>query len=163
MADDNADKKPEDEVRFELRLAARLTPSTARSAAPVDPVREQRRHIQETGRRLMEPFMEEMMLGMVHDHRTCKDFNMRFKIAKYFLDQCIGSPKPLTEEEKKGADAGTILDVLAAMSAKQGSIEREGRNTPVLEHDKAPQSVEDMSKLLDQFSDNIEDGEIVDG
>lgn len=152
----------DDEVKFELRLAARLNPSKARSAAPVDPERAQRRHIQETGRRLMEPFLEEMMLGMVHDYRTSKDPAHRFKIAKYFMDQVIGSPKPLTEEEKKGADAGTILDVLAAMSSQQSAIERQGRETPVLEHSPEKPVEESFENLLDQFKDTV-DGEIIDG
>lgn len=110
---------------------------------------------------MMEPFLEEMMLGMVHDYRTSKDPGHRFKIAKYFMDQVIGSPKPLTEEEKKGADAGTILDVLAAMSTKQGAIEREGRQTPVIEHKPDASVTERFDSLLDQFNDT-EDGVVID-
>lgn len=155
MADEN-------KVQFELRLAAQLSPSIARKPAPVDPERAQRRHVQETGRRLLEPFLEEAIYSMVHDMRTSKNENHRFKIQKYILDQVIGSPKPLTEEEKKGADAGTILDILAAMSTQQGAIEREGRETPVLEHAPAKGAETDVGTLLDQFRD-AEDGEIIDG
>jgi len=161
MADNDDPKKPkDDEVRFELRLAARLTPSKARSAPPVDPERAARRHVQETGRRLMEPFVEEMVYSMIHDHRTCNDMAHRFKIQKYILDQVLGSPKPLTEEEKKGADAGTILDALAAMSSQQSAIEREGRETPQIEHVPIKDVKSDIGSILDQFADTV-DGEII--
>lgn len=146
---------------FELKLVGRLNagqvaPKTTQSSPDI----ERRRHDQETGRRLANEYAEEMLLINVHIARTSTDEGIRLRATKAVMDRAWGQTKALTEEEKKGADAGSILDVLAAVSSHMSAIEQTPPDAPALEHE--PQSKEDsLEKLLDDL--NAEDAEIIDG
>jgi len=78
---------------------------------------------QEAGRRLSAAYAQEAILKAVSLMRTSTDDSTILKCIKLITDRAWGSPKPLTEEEKKGADGGTILDILASMSAQNKNLE----------------------------------------
>lgn len=121
---------------------------------------EQRRQDQETGRRLACEYAEEALLVNVHVMRTSPDENIKLRAAKNIMDRAWGQTKALTEEEKKGADAGSILDVLAAVSARQGQIERTPPDAPALEHDPASPD-DDLEQLLNDL--DTDDAVLIDG
>lgn len=105
-----------------------------------------RRQDQETGRRLANKYAEEAMLEMVNLMRQTKDENVKIRACKMIMDRAWGQTKPLTEEEKKGADAGSILDILAQVSVTQTQIENEARGHAVA---KQTELIEGESTVLD--------------
>lgn len=145
---------------FELKLVGRLNAGLPASAPKTSPDIERRRQDQETGRRLANEYAEEAFLNTVHVMRTTTDEQVRLRASKQIMDRAWGLTKALTEEEKKGADAGSILDVLAAVSSHMSAIEQTPPDAPAIEH--RPESTDDsLEKLLNDL--NTEDAEIVDG
>lgn len=67
----------------------------------------------------------EALHKQVHIMRHSPDEALQLKAAQAIQDRAWGKAKPLTEEEKKGEDAATILDMLAAISSGQTAIENE--------------------------------------
>lgn len=116
-------------VLIELNLAA----FARQGIRPADPVAEKRREDIETGRRAAQEFAYEALHGMVHLMRTSQDESIKFKAQKEIMDRAWGKSKPLTEEEKQGADAATILDILGAMSREMTSIENEASRPKLIE------------------------------
>lgn len=78
---------------------------------------------QEAGRRLAASYAQEAVLKAVNMMRTSTDDSTILKCIKIITDRAWGTPKPMTEEEKKGADSGSLLDVLAAMSIHNNKLE----------------------------------------
>lgn len=78
---------------------------------------------QEAGRRLMAEYAPEACLKVLNLLRITNDPATILKCAKFITDRAWGTPKPMTEEEKKGADGGSILDVLAAASVHNRNLE----------------------------------------
>lgn len=151
----------DEEVRFQLNLVGRLKPGQVRTAS--DGTLEKRREDRETGRRLANNYAEEMLLRVVTLARTeGQDPNVVLRCAKFVCDRAWGQTKPLTEEEKKGADAGSILDVLAAVSSQMKSIEREPEEAPAIEHTTIDKD-QDVDQLLEQLRQDIDDDQIADG
>lgn len=148
---------------FELKLVGRLNAGLPASRPPTSPDIERKRHDQETGRRLANEYAEEALLTSVHIMRTDPDPSIRLRAANTIMDRAWGKSKPLAEEEKKGADAGSILDVLAAVSTHMSAIEQTPPDAPAIEHQ--PSSPEEsLERLLDDLNaDDAEDAEIVDG
>jgi hypothetical protein len=134
----------DENVRFELKLT-RGGPPTGAQAAPVN---EQRRHDQETGRREANKYAEEALHRVLAIMRQSPDENMVMKCAKMIMDRAWGQTKALTEEEKKGADAGSILDILASVSVTQTQIENEARGHAIKQLD----AIEGESTVLDAES-----------
>lgn len=151
----------DDDVKFELKLIGRLNagqvaPRTQQS----DPDVSHKRHDQERIRKVATQYDEEALLKYVHLMRNSPDERIQLQAADRILNRSIGMAKALSEEEKKGADAGTILDVLAAVSARQGALERRPPDAPAIEHEvKNPD--ENFEKLLDDIQ--AEDAVIIDG
>lgn len=83
---------------------------------------------QEAARRLAGQYGPEMLLKLVSIVRTSSDEKNVIKCIGMLLDRWVGSPKPPTEEEKKGADGGSLLDILAAVSVKNNNLELTIRN-----------------------------------
>lgn len=112
-------------VLFELKLTPNIRGGTAIN--PSSPDTSLRRHDQETGRKLANQYAEEAMLKLVSIMRVTTDENVALRTCKMIMDRAWGQTKALTEEEKKGADAGSILDILASVSITQTQIENEAR------------------------------------
>ena len=172
MADDK--KPPEDgddkPIKFELKLislkgqlrAGQVTSGTQQS----DPDVKHKRHSQEKVRKVADQYTEEALLKYVHLMRTSPDERIQMSAADRILNRAIGMAKPLSEEEKKGADAGSILDVLAAMSAQQSALERQDPEAPALEHNAEDESFERLMSDINAdgaIDDDAEDGELIDG
>lgn len=119
---------------------------------------EHKRHSQERIRKVADQYSEEALLRYVHLMRTSPDERIQMNAADRILNRAIGMAKALSEEEKKGADAGSILDVLAAVSAHQGAIERTPPEAPVIEHNSAGPD-DSFEKLMDEIE--AEDAVIV--
>lgn len=121
------------------------------------------REDRETGRRTAAEYAPEMLLINVHLARTSVDENIILRASKAVMDRAWGNTKPATEEEKKGADAGSILDVLAAMSRQAGIAESRPLDAPAIEHE--PQTPENsLESFLDELNgadDDAEDAELV--
>lgn len=83
---------------------------------------------QEAARRLAGQYGPEMLLRLVNIVRTSTDEKNVIKCIGMLLDRWVGSPKPPTEEEKKGADGGSLLDILAAVSIRNNNLELTIRN-----------------------------------
>lgn len=150
----------DDDVKFELKLIGRLNagqvaPRTQQS----DPDVSHKRHDQERIRKVATQYDEEALLKYVHLMRYSPDERIQLQAADRILNRSIGMAKALSEEEKKGADAGTILDVLAAVSSRQGALERQAPDQPAIEHQANPD--ETFEKLLDDIQ--AEDAVIIDG
>lgn len=151
----------DDDVKFELKLIGRLNagqvaPRTQQSSPDVN----HKRHDQERIRKVATQYDEEALLKYVHLMRTSPDERIQMQAADRILNRSIGMAKALSEEEKKGADAGTILDVLAAVSARQGAIEQRAPEQPAIEHN-ANSTDENFEKLMDDIQ--AEDAVIIDG
>lgn len=162
MADEP--KAPDIGPTFELKLVSISGPLRAGQVASAgqqtNPHTEHRRNSQERGRKLADEYADEMLLINVHLARTSTDENIRLRATKQVMDRAWGLTKALSEEEKKGADAGSILDVLAAVSIYEGNKERQAPGAPAIEH--SPTNPEDsLERLLDDL--NTEDAVIVDG
>lgn len=124
-----------------------------------DPNVARKRHSQEEVRQLADQYKEEALLQYVNIMRTSPDERIRMQAADRILNRAVGMAKALSEEEKKGADAGSILDVLAAVSATMSIQEQRAPDAPALEHEQ--QDPEDsLEKLLDDL--NTEDAVLVD-
>lgn len=131
-------------VLIELNLAA-----FSRQAVRVaDPVAERRREDIETGRRAAQEFAYEALHGMVHLMRTSPDESIKFKAQKEIMDRAWGKSKPLTEEEKQGADAASILDILGAMSREMTAIEAETAKPKLIESSKEETDYYDVDAIL---------------
>lgn len=98
----------------------------------------------------------------VHLMRNSPDERIQLQAADRILNRSIGMAKALSEEEKKGADAGSILDVLAAVSIRAAAIEQRPPDAPALEHE--PQAAKNGEPEFpgDIYGD-AEDAELVDG
>lgn len=131
-------------VLFELRLT---NPGTRAPVLP-SPATEQRRQDQETGRREANKYAEEALFKVLAIMRTSPDERLAMNAAKMIMDRAWGQTKPLTEEEKKGADAGSILDILASVSMTQTGIENEARGHAI-ESRKNENAIEGESTVLD--------------
>jgi hypothetical protein len=156
---DEAPKGPEKGPMFELKLIGRLNAGQAVSKPQQSsPHIEARREDQETGRRLANEYAKEALLTQVHLMRTSTDENVIMRASKEIMNRAWGQTKALTEEEKKGADAGSILDVLAAVSSHMSAIEQTPPEAAAIEHQ--PETTEDsLEKLLDDL--NTEDAELI--
>lgn len=118
------------------------------------------REDRETGRRTAAEYAPEMLLINVHLARTSTDENIVLRASKAVMDRAWGNTKPATEEEKKGADAGSILDVLAAMSRQASVTEQRPPDAPAIEHE--PKAAENsLQSFLDEL--DAEDAVLVDG
>lgn len=131
-------------VLIELNLAAFSRQPSLRS----DPIAEKRREDIETGRRAAQEFAYEALHGMVHLMRTSQDESIKFKAQKEIMDRAWGKSKPLTEEEKQGADAATILDILGAMSREMTAIEAEHAAPKLIESTKEESDYFDVDAIL---------------
>jgi len=109
-------------VQVEITLIGTLGRSIEKR---LDPVQEKVREDRETGRREAAGFAKEALYEVVALMRVTTDPNVKLKAAKLIMDRGWGQTKALTEEEKKSADAGTILDILASVSASMTAIENE--------------------------------------
>jgi hypothetical protein len=130
-------------VLIELNLAA-----FSRQVARVDPVAEKRREDIETGRRAAQEFAYEALHGMVHLMRTSQDEGIKFKAQQEIMNRAWGKTKPLTEEEKQGADAATILDILGEMSRNMTAIENEAARPKLIESTKEETDYYDADAIL---------------
>lgn len=153
MAEDKND------TLFELKLVGRLNAGQVVSRPTEgNPDVAHKRHDQEKVRKVAAEYAEEALLRYVHLMRNSPDERIQMQAADRILNRAIGMAKALSEEEKKGADAGSILDVLAAVSARQGEIERTPPDAPAIEHD--PQGPDaSFEKLMDDIE--AEDAVIV--
>lgn len=149
-----------DDTKFELRLVGRVAGlgQVVSRSSETDPHVAHKRRSQEELRVLADSYKEEALLKHVHLMRHSPDERIQQSSANVILNRAVGLAKALSEEEKKGADAGSILDVLAAMSTIQGAIERTPPEAPAIEHDSQDT---DFDQLLDELS--TEDAVIVDG
>lgn len=100
-----------------------------------DPDVSHKRHDQERVRKVATQYDEEALLKYVHLMRTSPDERIQMQAADRILNRSIGMAKALSEEEKKGADAGSILDVLAAMSKHASIAESQPPDAPAIEHE----------------------------
>lgn len=116
------------------------------------------REDRETGRRLAAEYAPEALLKNVHLMRTSTDENIVLRATKAIMDRAWGNTKPATEEEKKGADAGSILDVLAAMSLQASITEQRPPDAPAIEHD-AQNPENSLESFLNEL--DAEDAELV--
>ena len=152
-----------DEVRFQLNLVGKLNPAKLRQQE--DATLSARRESRETGRRLADEYAEEMLLRVVSLAREKgQDPNVVLRCAKFVCDRAWGQTKALTEEEKKGADAGSILDVLAAVSSSMSAIERAPTDVPSIEHttiDNDNQADALFEEIRRERAGEIVDGELV--
>jgi len=135
-----------DNVLVNIKLTS---PSVIKRVTPDSPSDVSRRHDQETGRRLAHKYAEEAMLELVSLMRQTTDENVKLRSCKMIMDRAWGQTKALTEEEKKGADAGSILDILASVSVSQTQIENEARGHAIA---KQNEFIEGESTVL-----NVED------
>lgn len=127
-----------------------------------DPSVSHKRHDQEKVRKVAVGYSEEAVLKYVHLMRNSPDERIQLQAADRILNRSIGMAKALSEEEKKGADAGSILDVLAAVSIRAAAIEQRSPDAPALEHE--PQAAKNSEPEFpgDIYGD-AEDAELVDG
>lgn len=142
---------------FELRMIGKLSPDN-KKPAPENPALAQQRHDQETGRRTAVKYAEEMLLMLVGIARDpANDLKHRISCADKIMNRAWGQTKALTEDEKKGADAGSILDVLAAVSTTALASERQMREIAAL-----PQGEEEIStdaeavKFLEELNGRLD-------
>jgi hypothetical protein len=152
-------------VGFKLEMVGRLNPAKVRSAQS-DNVSDHRRQDQEAYRKAMVPYFDEMILGMVHEFRTATDVNIKFRIFKEFANRIMGMPRAVSEEERKGADAHSLLDVLAAFSGNQAVLERGTTETPAVQHKPTIDNDASTASFFEELDrsrqgDDIVDGEIV--
>ena len=131
-------------VLIDLNLAAFSRHGLARP----DTIAEKRREDIETGRRAAQEFAYEALHGMVHLMRTSQDESIKFKAQKEIMDRAWGKSKPLTEEEKQGADAASILDILGAMSREMSLIENEAEKPKLIESTKDEADYFDVDAIL---------------
>lgn len=138
-----------DETRFELHLVGRVAGLGQVVSRPSenDPHIAGKRRDQEQVRKLASEYKDEALLRYVHLMRTSPDERIQMQAADRILNRAIGMAKALSEEEKKGADGGSILDVLAAVSTYQGKLEQTPPDAPALEHD-AKNPEESFEKLM---------------
>ena len=131
-------------VLIELNLAAFSRHGLARP----DSAAEKRREDIETGRRAAQEYAYEALYGMVQLMRTSQDESIKFKAQKEIMDRAWGKSKPLTEEEKQGADAATILDILGAMSREMSLVENEAERPKLIESTKEETDYYDVDAIL---------------
>lgn len=150
-----------DDTKFELHLVGRVAGLGQVVSRPTesDPNVARKRKSQEEIRLLADTYKEEALLAYVHTMRTTVDERIRIQCADRLLNRAVGMAKALSEEEKKGADAGSILDVLAAVSTYQGQIERTPPDAPPIEHE-ALSYDDSVERLLDDIE--ADDAELVD-
>lgn len=160
MSDDG--EKPV--IGFKLEMIGRLSPGGARSTTKADNTTESKRQDQEHYRKAMTPFFDEMILGMVHEFRTTTDVNVKFRIFKEFANRIMGMPKAVSEEERKGADAHSLLDVLAGFSSTQATLERGTTDAPAIQHKPTIDNDQSTANFFDELErSRRDDGDIVDG
>lgn len=165
MADE--DEKP---ANFELKLISikgqLRAGQVASGPSEVSPFTEKRRNSQERIRQLADEYANEALLKHVYIMRHDPDSRIQQASANVILNRAIGLAKAISEEEKKGADAGSILDVLAAVSAYQGKIERTPPDAPVIEHNPDDENFEKLMqdiKTDGPIDDDAAEGELIDG
>ena len=137
---------------FELHLVGRVSGLGQAVSAPqqTDPSVSHKRHDQERIRKVAVEYAEEALLRYVHLMRNSPDERIQLQAADRILNRSIGMAKALSEEEKKGADAGSILDVLAAVSIRAAATEQRPPEAPAIEHE--PKTAEDsLQALLDDL------------
>jgi hypothetical protein len=140
---------------FELKLIGRLNAGQAvsRPQQTSDPDVSHKRHDQEKIRKVATDYAEEALLKYVSLMRTSPDERIQLQAADRILNRAIGMAKALSEEEKKGADAGSILDVLAAVSARCSATEQKPPEAPALEHE--PKAAESsLESFLDELAED---------
>lgn len=122
---------------FELHLVGRVSGLGQAVSVPQqnDPSVNRKRHDQEKVRKVAVEYAEEALLKYVDLMRNDPDSRIQLQAADRILNRSIGMAKALSEEEKKGADAGSILDVLAAVSIRAAAIEQRPPDAPAIEHD----------------------------
>lgn len=150
-------------VAFQLNLIGRLNPANPRSAPKNDSALEGKRKDQERVRQLAATFSEEVLLRYVHIMRTSTDNSEVMRAGDRILNRAIGLAKAVSEEERKGADAHSLLDVLAAFSGQQAQLERSTSDAPAIAH-----TTIDNDQSAANFFDELErsrrdEGDIVDG
>lgn len=151
---------------FELKMIGRLKAGQPRVAPPEDAVLSSRKNDREKGRKVAAGYAEEMLLMVVSVAREKgQDPNVVLRCAKFVCDRAWGQTKPVTEEEKRQAGVGDILELLAGVSTHAASIEQGTQEAPAIEHTTIDddQSAEAFFEALrkDQLSDTV-DGELVD-
>ena len=140
---------------FELHMIGKLSPD-AKKPAPENPALAQLRQDQENGRREAGKFAMEALYTAVAFMRDGKmDPKHRLNALKQIMDRAWGTPKPLSEEEKKGADAHSILDVLAAVSTTALASERQLKEVAAIE-EKGVSTDEEAIRFLDELNGKIE-------
>lgn len=130
---------------IEIKLTGRLGQQIAPRPSPVD---DQKRQDQETGRRAAQEFAMEALHGMVGLMRHSPDPQLRFKAQKEILDRAWGKSKPLTEAEKQGEDAASILDILAGVSRSMTLEEAETSKQKLIESTPEDMSYFDVDAIL---------------
>lgn len=147
---------------FELKLIGRLNAGQVapRAIPDADPNVANKRRSQEQLRKLADSYKEEAFLLYVYLMRNSPDERVQMAAADRIVNRAVGLAKALSEEEKKGADAGSILDVLAAVSSMASIQERQAPDAPALEHE-ASNPDDNFEKLLDDI--NAEDAVLIDG
>lgn len=155
MSDDNV-------VGFELKMIGRLNPAKSRSVPSNDSAIEGKRRDQEAGRQLANQFAQEAFLQIVATMRTTTDEGMRIRCAEKIMNRAWGLPKAVSEEERKGADAHSLLDVLAAFSGTQANLERSTSDATAIKHETTIDNDQSTAAFLDELQ-RARDGDIVDG
>lgn len=146
---------PQPDTLFELRMVGKM-PNETRKPAPENPALAQLRQDQENGRREACRFAMEALytaVSMMRDEKL--DPKHRLNALKQVMDRAWGTPKPLSEEEKKGADAHSILDVLAAVSTTALASERQLKEVQALE-DKGISTEDEALEFLDELNGKIQ-------
>lgn len=152
-------------VGFELKMIGRLNPAKLRTAPANESAVEGKRKDQEAVRKIAAGYAEEAILRLVHIMRTSTDNNEVMRAVDKLLNRGIGLAKAVSEEERKGADAGSLLDVLAAFSSVQANMERGTSDAPAIEHNPTIDDDASAEAFFDELArtrgDDIVDGELV--
>lgn len=152
----------DDVVGFELKMIGRFNPNRSKAVPGNESAVEGKRKDQERVRQLAATFGEEALLVYVSLMRTSTDENVRMRAADKVLNRAIGLPKAVSEEERKGADAHSLLDVLAAFSGAQAELERGTTDAPAIKHETTIDNDQSTAAFLDELQ-RSRDGDIVDG
>lgn len=157
-----SDEEQKPVIGFKLEMIGRLNPAKPRSAADESALEGKRRD-QERVRRLSAVYDEECILRLVYLMRTSKDENVQLRCIDRILNRSIGLPKAVSEEERKGADAHSLLDVLAALSGQQANLERGTTDAPAIQHNPTIDNDSSAANFFDELERSRRDDDIVDG
>jgi hypothetical protein len=152
----------ENVMGFKLELVGRFNPAKSKAVPGNESIVEGKRRDQEAGRKLANEYAQEAFLAIVSTMRTTTDENVRLRCADKIMNRAWGLAKAVSEEERKGADSHSLLDVLAAFSGTQANLERGTPEAPAISHETTIDNDQSTTAFLDELQ-RQRGGDIVDG